>query len=166
MVSPACAKHAAKVGGEGKGIQHEHRRDVGMQELRGGFKTDFEDGMVEGEFEASCDGSAKPQCDVESPNGLKVSHSLIMELVIAEEWAPNKKPMQATPTGAARVLRTQFNLNLTERMGMGIAWDDEMPPMYEDVPASPPHYKNMATVIMDYDGDDLHEDMEQLRLGP
>lgn len=96
---------------------------------------------------------------------MKISHSLIMELVIAEEWAPNKKPLQATPTGAARVLRTQFNLNLTERQGMGIAWDDEMPPMYEDVPASPPGYKNTSTVVADYEGDDLHEDVEHLQLG-
>ena len=31
-------------------------------------------------------------------------------------------------------------LILTERSGMGISWDEEMPPMYEDVPASPPGY--------------------------
>ena len=45
-----------------------------------------------------------------------------------------------TPTGAARVLRMQFNLNVTERCGLGISWDEEMPPVYEDVPASPPGY--------------------------
>lgn len=164
MVSPTCNKHAAKVGGEGKGIQTESRRDVGAQELRQGFKTDFDDGQVEGEFEAWCDVAAKPQCDVESPNGLKISHALIMELVIAEEWAPNKKPQQATPTGAARVLRTQFNLTITDRLGMGIAWDDEMPPMYEDVPASPPHYIQMATRVEEYTGDDLNDDVEAMHI--
>lgn len=86
-----------------------------------------------------------------------------MELVIAEEWAPNKKPTQATPTGAARVLRTQFNLTLTDRLGMGIAWDDEMPPMYEDVPDSPPHYIK-TTRVEEYVGDDLHDDVEAMRI--
>lgn len=164
MISPACAKHAHKVGGEGKGIQHEYTRDVGMDEMKQGWKTDFDDGQIEGEFNAAISTSAKPQCDVDAANGLKIMHNLIVELVIAEEWAPNKKPDQHTPTGAARVLRTQFNLNVTERAGMGISWDDEMPPMYEDVPASPPHYQNDHTSVMDYEGDDLHEDVEQLTL--
>ena len=85
----------------------------------------------------------------------------MLELVIAEEWAPNKKPHQATPTGAARVLRTQFNIVVTERLGMGIAWDDETPPTYEDVPASPPSYLQ----VDDYSGDDLNDDIDHLHLG-
>jgi len=164
MVSVPCAKHAAKVGGEGKGVQHQHDRDVGMDELKQGWKTDYDNGQIEGEFAAAIDSSTKPQCDVEAPNGFKITHNLVVELVIAEEWAPNKKPTQGTPTGAARVLRTQFNLNVTERAGMGLSWDDEAPPMYEDVPASPPHYQNDHTSILDYEGDDLHEDVEQLNL--
>lgn len=52
------------------------------------------------------------------------------------------------PTGAARVLRMQFKLIVTERSGLGIAWDDEVPPTYEDVSAlSPPTYDR--TVIED-----------------
>jgi len=44
-------------------------------------------------------------------------------------------------TGAARVLRMQFKVTLTERSGLGIAWDDEVPPTYEDIRAfSPPTY--------------------------
>ncbi|KAK8220016.1 Endocytosis regulator [Zalaria obscura] len=161
MVSPACAKHAGKVGGEGKGIAHEHVRDIGYEELKSGWKTDFEDGQLEGEFSCFINHANKPQCDVESPSGLKISHQLVLELVIAEEWAPNKKPNQATPTGAARVLRTTFNVTVTERSGMGIAWDDEQPPMYEDVPASPPGYVN----VEDYTGEDLNADVEHLQLG-
>jgi hypothetical protein len=164
VVSPACAAHTAKVGGEGKGVQHEHTRDIGTDELKQGWKTDFSEGTIEGEFMASLNPSAKPQCDVNAPHGLKINHNLILELVIAEEWAPNKKPHQATPTGAARVLRTQFALNVTERAGMGIAWDDEQPPVYEDVPASPPHYQNERTQMNDYEGDDLHDDVEHLSL--
>lgn len=33
-----------------------------------------------------------------------------------------------------------FNIIVTERSGMGIAWDEEQPPLYENVPASPPAY--------------------------
>lgn len=63
---------------------------------------------------------------------------------------PVKREQQASshavigvPTGSARVLRMQFKLNVTERSGLGIAWDDEVPPMYDDVSAlSPPTYDN------------------------
>ncbi|KAK5137251.1 hypothetical protein LTR08_000221 [Meristemomyces frigidus] len=171
MISAACALHAHKVGGEGKGVQHQYDREVGSEDLKQGWKTNFDDGQVEGEFTAAIDSAKHPQCDVEAPNGLKISHNLILELVIAEEWAPNKKPQQSTPTGAARVLRTQFNLNVSDRSGMGISWDDEMPPMYEDVPASPPqypasppHYQDDHTSVMNYEGDDIHEDLEGLSL--
>ena len=164
MISPACKKHSGKVGGEGKGIQHENTREIGMDELKQGWKTDFDKGEIEGEFMAAINPGTKPQCSMESQNGLKITHNLILEMVIAEEWAPNKRPQQITPTGAARVLRTQFTLNLTERAGMGLSWDDEMPPMYEDVPASPPHYQGDHTTITDYEGDDLHEDVEHLTL--
>ena len=165
-ISPACAAHAHKVGGDGKGVQHEHTREIGGNELKSGWKTDFSDGTFEGEFQATMDGTARPQCGVEAQNGLKIEHNLVLELVISEEWLAIKKPAQATPTGAARVLRTHFKLLVTERAGLGIAWDDEQPPMYEDVPASPPHYGNERTQVEDYEGDDLHEDVEQLTLNP
>lgn len=45
------------------------------------------------------------------------------------------------PTGVARVLRMQFKLCLTERGGVGVSWDDEVPPTYTKVGAlSPPTY--------------------------
>lgn len=51
-----------------------------------------------------------------------------------------------TPTGAARVLRMQFNLTITERSGLGISWDDEVPPTYEDVRTlSPPTYSESGS---------------------
>ena len=165
VVSPACPKHVDKVKGEGKGIEHASTREIGMQELKQGWKTDIDEGVVEGEFKAAMDPREKPQCGMEAQNGnMKISHSLILELVIAEEWASLKKPQNATPTGAARVLRTQFNLAVTDRAGMGLSWDDEMPPMYEDVPDSPPHYQHVHTTMEEYEGDDLHEDVEHLNL--
>jgi hypothetical protein len=140
IVAPACSKHISKVGGEGKGVLHEDVRAIASEEVKTGWKTDFERGEIDVEFNAACNVALKPLCDMDSQSGMSVKHNLIIEMVVAEEWAPLKKLSQATPTGAARVLRTQFHLVLTERSGMGIAWDEEQPPVYEDVPASPPTY--------------------------
>jgi hypothetical protein len=49
--------------------------------------------------------------------------------------------LQGVPTGVARVLRMQFKVILCERSGLGVAWDDEVPPTYHTVGAlSPPNY--------------------------
>jgi len=164
MVSPACPKHASKLGGTGKGVLHEDTRVIGSDEVKSGWKTDYGDGTdgdLEVEFQASINPALQPLCDVDSPNGLSVSHNLVVEMVVAEEWAPKRKPDQATPTGAARVLRTQFNLILTERAGLGISWDEEQPPIYEDVPASPPGYAQMN----EYDIAGLNSEVDHLHLG-
>ena len=177
-ISAACPKHAPKIGGAGKGVLHEESRELGTGELKNGWKTDFDsgDGIIELEFPFSFNKSPPlhpnstshkdhhhfpPCCDFESPTGFAASHSLALELVIAEERVPNKDnrtalphqvtPKSAIPTGAARVLRMQFKITVTERAGMGISWDEEMPPMYEDVPLSPPGYAK----IDDYEGEDL-----------
>jgi len=166
MISPACSKHAQKIGGEGKGILHEETRVIGENEVQHSkqpWKTDFNAGDVDCEFKAAVNPALKPVCDVMAPNGLSVTHSLTIEMVVSEEWAMLKKPHQVTPTGAARILRMQFHLIMTERAGMGISWDEETPPVYEDVPASPPSYTNMV----DYDFEDLTEvgHVEDLHLG-
>lgn len=121
---------------------------------------------------------ANVSCDISDPElGVYVSHTLIVELVVAEELVGERRKRTAglepvasnastasgntlspyasaasmlpslpahapgVPTGAARVLRMQFKLPLVERSGLGIAWDDEVPPTYEDVRSlSPPHY--------------------------
>lgn len=160
FVSPACHKHAQKVGGEGKGILHDEMRIIAHEEVKSGWKTDFEEGNVDVEFKAAVNTALKPLCDVESPNGLSITHNLVIEIVVAEEWAPLKKPNQATPTGAARVLRMQFNIVLTERSGLGVSWDEEQPPMYEDVPASPPTYTQME----DFNIEELDNEVDRLRL--
>ncbi|SCU96428.1 LAMI_0F06524g1_1 [Lachancea mirantina] len=50
--------------------------------------------------------------------------------------------IMSVATGAARVLRMQFRLTITERSGLGISWDDEVPPTYQDVRLlSPPSYE-------------------------
>lgn len=55
----------------------------------------------------------------------------------------------SVPTGAARVLRMQFRLNVTERSGLGVSWDEEVPPIYQDVKQtqSPPSYDHTINMI-------------------
>jgi arrestin-related trafficking adapter 1 len=71
-------------------------------------------------------------------SGVHVSHNLILECVIAEEsnhvtlGAPRQGGLWS-PTGTARVLRMTYPMIVTERGGMGISWDEEIPPRYEDV---------------------------------
>ncbi|KAK8209876.1 hypothetical protein IWZ01DRAFT_506942 [Phyllosticta capitalensis] len=142
FVSPACPKHASKVGGDGKGIVHEDTRVIGSDDVKHGWKTDIQADTIELEFHANVNPASKPVCDVSAENGLEVKHNLVVEMVVAEEWAPDNKPTQITPTGAARVLRTQFNVVLTERGGLGISWDEEQPPTYDDIPPSPPTYSD------------------------
>ena len=156
MISEACKKHAAKVGGEGKGVLHEDTVDLGRDDLKRGWKTDFdtEGGLIEVEFNAGIRPGSNPLCDVESPSGYSVHHNLSVEIIVAQEHQLYKCHKNPVPTGSARVLRMQFKLVVTERAGLGISWDEEQPPMYEDVPGSPPGYAKMS----DYEGEALPEE--------
>lgn len=145
MIAPGCAKHSAKATDEQKkGIQHQDVRTIGTDEMKSGWKSDYNspDGSIDLEFPISIRPETKPICDLKAEDGTEVSHVLVVEMIVAEEFAPIKKPTQTTPTGAARVLRMHFTLTVTERAGLGISWDEEAPPTYENVPASPPAYGN------------------------
>lgn len=159
-ISPACTKHALKAGaaeGAKKGVPHQDTRTIGSNELKSGWKADYTstDGEIELEFPFGIRPDAHPVCDMKTEDGTEVSHVLVVEMIVAEELAPLKKPNQTTPTGAARVLRMHFNITVTERAGMGISWDEESPPLYENVPVSPPAYANTELYngepIPDYD---------------
>ncbi|KAL4802219.1 hypothetical protein BDV18DRAFT_147073 [Aspergillus unguis] len=170
IISLGCPKHVHKIGGEGKGVLHQETRIIGHAEEKDGWKTDFDTagGEISMEFEANINPTSNPVCDLEAPNGLEAKHNLVIELIVAEEFCPNRNTRLITPTGAARVLRMQFNLHVTERSGLGISWDEEMPPVYEDVPASPPGYTMLdgSSVMEDYQGSPLpspeYEDLERL----
>jgi hypothetical protein len=164
-ISPACPKHAAKLGNvedAKKGIAHQDVRTIGTEEMKSGWKADYSspDGTVELEFPFGVQPGSNPVCDMKSEDGTEVTHVLIVEMVVAEEFAPMKRPTQVTPTGAARVLRMHFNVTITERAGLGISWDEEQPPLYENVPASPPAYLNAEI----YDGEPIpdYEDLSPL----
>lgn len=170
VVSPACAKHAAKLTKAGddatakKGIAHSDVRTIGSEEIKSGWKCDYssETGSIEMEFPFGIRPDAIPNCDVKAEDGTEVSHALIVEMIVAEEFAPIRKPAQVTPTGAARVLRMHFNIVVTERSGLGISWDEEQPPLYDDVPASPPSYASNTP----YEGEPIpnYEELETLHL--
>ena len=179
VISTPCAKHAHKVS-EGKSILHSETRVLGNDEIKGGWKSDFDTvgGEINMEFEASLAARSnhRATCDVDaSSSGIEVKHNLVLELIVAEEFCPNKNTQLITPTGAARVLRMQFALIVTQRAGMGISWDEEMPPVYQDVPDSPPGYGSSdkndgawgGAVIEDYHGPPLeYEDLEAMTDGP
>lgn len=174
MISKPCVKHEHKLA-EGKAVLNEDIKKVGEDELKSGWKTDFDTqgGEIVLEFDAALSAKSKERtvCDVDSPAGLVVSHILVVELIVAEEYCPNKNKNIITPTGAARILRMSFKLTVTERAGMGISWDEETPPVYEDVPDSPPGYGSAdrndgafgGAIMEDYHGPALeYVDLEQL----
>ena len=109
MISPACAKHAAKlspIDEAKKGLPHQDVRTIGFAELKSGWKSDYTgpDGMVELEFPFGIQAN-HPICDMKAEDGTEVSHVLVVEMIVTEELAPVNKPKQVTPTGAARILR-------------------------------------------------------------
>ncbi|MCJ1238800.1 hypothetical protein MMC14_006791 [Varicellaria rhodocarpa] len=165
MISPACPKHAHKIGAEGqegKGILHEYSKILGEKEYYAGWKSDFEEiggGSIEMDFVAVINHGSRPVCGVDSGTGFEVSHKLVVEIIVGEDRCSKAKTKPFVATGTARVLRMSFGIMVTERGGMGISWDKEQPPMYENVPSSPPRY---ATVD-DYNGKPLpYEELESL----
>ena len=149
IISPACPKHVHKLGpkvADGKGIQHTDVRTLASEELNEGWKTDFGaegGGTTELEFTIGLKPSAQPVCDVDSQNGFVITHSMVLELVAFEEYCISKKAKNFVPTGGAKVLKMNVSMKIAERSGMGISWDEEQPPMYEDVPKSPPIYASI-----------------------
>lgn len=165
FVAPACPKHAAKrnpAPGEKIGIAQQEVRTLNSAELKSGWKSDYSgpDGCVELEFPFSIRADARPICDTKGEDGTEVSHHLVVEMIVAEEYASIKTPDKVTPTGAARVLRMHFSVSVSERAGMGISWDEESPPLYENVPASPPGYGAVGV----YEGTPIpaYEDLDSL----
>ncbi|PQE15583.1 arrestin (or s-antigen) n-terminal domain protein [Rutstroemia sp. NJR-2017a BBW] len=163
VISPACAKHAAKISKDAenkKGAPHQDARTLATDEIKSGWKSNYDsaDGTIEIEFPIGMR-DIRPVCDMKAEDGSEVFHTLIVEMIVSEEFAPIRKPSQVTPTGGARVLRMHFNIVVTERSGLGISWDEEQPPTYENVPASPPAYGRSEI----YDGPAIpdYEDLTQ-----
>jgi len=148
-IAPACERHSPKVGesaGEQqnkKGVIRSETRIIAEKELSSGWKSNYTsstDSTVEVELEYSLAKGAKYACDSKSRDGTEVTHQLLVEMVVAQECAPANKPSLVTHTGVGRILRMHLGTTLTERGGIGISWDNEAPPIYQDVPPSPPGY--------------------------
>jgi arrestin-related trafficking adapter 1 len=151
VASTPCAQHAHKIPGgdrEGKAILYEHVRTIGAGEMKDGWKMDYLSGKVVCVLHVGTAPNAMTACDVVAPSGIHVSHQIVIECIISQEIlnvhvGPAKKGVQYIPTGNARVLRMSFPIVVTEQGGMGIAWDQEIPPRYEDVASnSPPSFSH------------------------
>lgn len=151
-----------------KGLARTETRAVGGKELTDGWKVNYNAATGSGEVELelpyfctppdhrehhnSNSGASTstnpspphrhvpPMCDVRARDGTEVTHSLVVEMVVVQEMAPIGTPRHVTPTGLARILRMHFATVVTERAGLGVSWDNEAPPIYQDVPPSPPAY--------------------------
>lgn len=148
-VAPACAKHVPKEPKDGstdapkKGLPRTDTRVIGEKALFSGWKSNYSsvsDSLVEMELDYHLSKYAKYNCNTKSRDGTEVTHQLLVEMVVSQEWAPVSKPNLVTQTGVGRILRMHFQTILTERAGLGISWDNEAPPVYQDVPPSPPSY--------------------------
>ncbi|KAL6850751.1 Endocytosis regulator [Amphichorda felina] len=159
-VAPACERHspAAQTVEAGraedgtpatrKGMARTEVRLLGEKHLHDGWKSDYSgaDGSVDMEFDYMVNqrcrkGQLKYAADTKSRDGTEVTHSLLIELVVSKEFAPEGRPGSAAQTGTGRILRMHFNVVMTEHSGLGVSWDEEAPPVYQDVPPSPPRYQ-------------------------
>lgn len=139
VVSPVCPQHVYKLGCQDrKGIVYEDTRVVGAGHLKNGWKHDEIAGKIDIVLYIGAAPYAKAACHVDAASGVHVSHNLTIECVVTEQMLHTaignpKRGGQYQPTGNARVLRMAYPMLLTERGGMGISWDEEIPPRYEDV---------------------------------
>ncbi|KAI0099606.1 hypothetical protein GGR51DRAFT_391743 [Nemania sp. FL0031] len=170
-LAPACKKHAPKNtpatvdenGNEAKkGTTRTDTRVIAHADMHSGWKADYysADGTIEAEIEYQTGGASSGSgsssssssaravsCDIRGGrNGIEVSHRLVVEMVVAQEYVPLAHTRHVTPTGVARILRMNFGVVLTDRGGLGVSWDNEAPPIYQDVPPSPPSYAR-ATMV-------------------
>ncbi len=148
-IAPACGRHSPKLSENAeeqqnkKGVVRTDTRVIAENTLFSGWKSNYagvNDSVVELEMDYSLAKGAKYACDSKSRDGTEVTHQLVVEMVVAQEWAPVNKPSLVTHTGVGRILRMHFSAVLTEHSGIGISWDNEAPPIYQDVPPSPPAY--------------------------
>ncbi|CAK7272642.1 Endocytosis regulator [Sporothrix epigloea] len=149
-IAPVCAKHQPTSTGSDdesaptpKGVSRTDTRIIGEKTLLSGWKSSYagvDDSYIELELDYMLSKHAKYACDTRTRDGIEVTHQLMIELVVSQEWAPMNKPAMITQTGVGRILRMHFTDILTQRGGIGVSWDNEAPPIYQDVPPSPPSY--------------------------
>jgi hypothetical protein len=150
-IAPVCEKHAPAGTAEmaaKKGVARQETRILGEKQLHDGWKSNYStlDGTVDFEFDYLINlrkahgREIKYACDTRARDGTQVTHSLLVELVVSKEYSPEGKPHLSAPTGTGRILRMHYGVVMTDFPGMGVSWDNEAPPVYQDVPPSPPGY--------------------------
>lgn len=163
-IAPACRRHLPRVNGgandsdddgddnnhsaQRKGVVRTETRVLGERHLHAGWKSEYTgtDGRVDLEFDFGLTPAALSRsrpgyaCDTRTRDDTSVTHALMVELVVAKECAPLGKPQLTSQTGTGRILRMHYNIILTDFPGLGISWDNEAPPVYQDVPPRPPAY--------------------------
>ncbi|KAI1113189.1 hypothetical protein F5Y14DRAFT_442034 [Nemania sp. NC0429] len=164
-LAPACRKHAPKAapgadvsesGNEArKGVQRSDTRVIAHADLHSGWKADYysAEGTVDAEIEYHIGSASRPaSCDLRGHHGagagdlISISHKLVVEMVVTQEYVALGHARHITPTGVARILRMNFGVIVTDRGGLGVSWDNEAPPIYQDVPPSPPSYASCAMI--------------------
>ncbi|KAI0200802.1 hypothetical protein F4808DRAFT_152462 [Astrocystis sublimbata] len=179
-VAPACKKHAPKITGaaadagenqQKKGTTRTDMRVIAHADLQSGWKTDYysEQSSIEAEIEyntAPSSPSSRPtSCDMRGSDGTEITHRLVVEMVVAQEYAPLAHTRHVTPTGVARILRMNFGVVVTDHGGLGVSWDNEQPPLYQYVDESPPSYartvkaKNGSVEELNLDDEDETGDL-------
>jgi len=168
-IAPACGRHSPKLGDnpeqqqQKKGVIRTETRVIGEKTMFSGWKSNYmstTDSSVELELEYNLAKHAKFACDTKCRDGTEITHQLMVEMVVSQEWAPVNKPALVTHTGVGRILRMHFGTILTERAGIGISWDNEAPPIYQDVPPSPPAYSHETYLDGESSIDEIMEPLD------
>lgn len=164
-IAPACDKHAQNVSAVDseagrKGLPRKDLRVLGEKQIHDGWKSNYtnSDGSIEMEFDYAVNArrphSKQPvgvACDTRSGDGTEVTHSLLLELVMSKEYAQEGKPSISAPTGTGRILRMHYAVTMTDHAGLGVSWDEETPPVYQDVPGAPPGYGGELGELIAYE---------------
>lgn len=157
-IAPACPKHAHKFGPSNEALSAHGTndrgrlrracpREIGHGHLRRGWKTDYASSKIDAKIIICLNSSLNPVCDIKTLSGLEVWHRLALVIVIAEEKVVGRNPELVSPTGKVRVLCTSFRVMVTERSGIGTSWDNEQPPVYENIGGGPPEYADRLMLV-------------------
>lgn len=157
-IAEPCEQHARGLEKtEEKNAVRRKVRTLGSKDLYECWSSPDEDGTVDMEFSYSIrqDSALGPRLkytsDMKTPNGARVNHSLVLELILIKEIFPEGRPELAMRTGTARILSLPYRVLLTDESGMKPAFNEEIPPSYQDVFVHPPTYKeDVQSTILDY----------------
>jgi arrestin-related trafficking adapter 1 len=162
VLSRACEAHTLKLStSEGRGILYKDRRTVGEGDCKSGWTQNFPRGKIECVIHVGTSPRARAACHVDAMSGVHVSHKLVIECVVAEEVYQEKGGQYQT-CGDPLKLRMLFPMLISESQGMGISWDEEIPPRYEDVAWNAPPTFAQSERFTDAAVQESMDDMETL----